>query len=113
MNPEVQEALSADIHLLGNVLGQTIRRLAGNSAYELEEEVRAEVKKLRAAPSVDAARRLRDRLGTLELPALRTLIRAFSIYFDLINLAEQRARVRALQMKALQLGNMPMAESPE
>ena len=51
--------------------------------------------------------------GNLELPALRTLIRAFSVYFDLINLAEQRARVRALKLKAQSLGSAPMAESPE
>lgn len=113
MNPEVQEALSADIHQLGDVLGETIRRLAGEDAFALEEEVRAAVKDLRADPSVEEARRLRDRLGQLALPDLRTLIRAFSIYFDLINLAEQRARVRALRLKALQIGDMPMAESPE
>ena len=33
----------------------------------------------------------------LDLSALRTLTRAFSLYFDLINLGEQRARVSALR----------------
>jgi phosphoenolpyruvate carboxylase len=113
MNPEVQEALSRDIHQLGDVLGETIRRLAGPKAFDQVEEIRAAAKNLRADPSVEEARRLRDRLGTLSLPELRTLIRAFSIYFDLINLAEQQARVRALRLKALQLGKTPMAESPE
>src|SRR5262249_52938477 len=65
------------------------------------------------SPSVDDARRLRDRLGELGVPELRTLIRAFRVYFDLINLAEQQARVRALRLKAGQLGKTPMAESPE
>ena len=113
MNPEVQEALSNDIHQLGDVLGETIRRLAGQEAFDQVEEIRAAAKSLRADPSVEEARRLRDRLGQLELPKLRTLIRAFSIYFDLINLAEQQARVRALRLKAIQLGKTPMAESPE
>ena len=113
MNPEVHEALSHDIHQLGDVLGETIRRLAGQEAFDQVEEVRAAAKSLRANPSVDEARRLRDRLGQLELPKLRTLIRAFSIYFDLINLAEQQARVRALRLKAIQLGKTPMSESPE
>src|SRR5208283_1667749 len=35
-----------------------------------------------------------------------TLIRAFSVYFDLINLAEQRARLRALHQRALDTGNV-------
>jgi phosphoenolpyruvate carboxylase len=113
MNPAVHESLSGDIHQLGDVLGETIRRLAGPKALALEEEIRAAVKGLRVEPSLDEARRLCDRLGNLELPALRTLIRAFSVYFDLINLAEQRARIRALKLKAQQLGTAPMAESPE
>jgi phosphoenolpyruvate carboxylase len=51
-------------------------------------------------PSAEAARELRDRLAGLDLAALRTLIRAFSIYFDLINLAEQRVRLRVLRWQA-------------
>src|SRR5262245_61260701 len=91
---EGQRALSADIKFLGNLLGDTIRRLAGDDALALVEEIRAATKDLRTQPSLAEARRLRDRLGELDLPALRTLIRAFSVYFDLINLAEQRARLR-------------------
>ena len=40
MQTEAHEALSADIHLLGGLLGETIRRLAGEEAFELVEEVR-------------------------------------------------------------------------
>lgn len=103
-------ALSADIRFLGNLLGTAIRRLAGEPAFELVEEIRAETKRLRAHPSLGEARRLRDRLGKLDLPSLRTLIRAFSVYFDLINLAEQRARVRTLRQRALETHH-PVAES--
>ena len=110
---EVQRGLSADIHRLGDLLGDAIRRLAGPDALALEEEVRAAAKALRADPSVDEARRLRDRLDRLDLPSLRTLIRAFSIYFDLINLAEQQARVRALRLRASESAPRPLGESPE
>jgi len=108
-----QQRLSADIHLLGDLLGGAIRRLAGEDAYALEEEVRAAAKELRARPSLEEARRLRDRLDGLDLSALRTLIRAFSIYFDLINLAEQQARVRALRARQSRAGSQPLPESPE
>jgi phosphoenolpyruvate carboxylase len=97
MEQKVQEALTADIRLLGGLLGDTIKRLEGEEAFGLVERVRADAKELRENHSPEEARRLRDRLGRLELPELRILIRAFSIYFDLINLAEQRARMRALR----------------
>src|SRR5579883_2390622 len=112
MRPTEQEALSSDIHLLGDLLGQIIRRLAGDRAFNLEEEIRAAVKELRSNPSVDEARKLRDQLAPLELPALRGLIRAFSIYFDLINLAEQQARMRALHRREIESEDQAPAETP-
>ncbi len=112
MRPTVQEALSSDIHRLGGLLGQTILRLAGEEAYRLEEEVRALSKALRSNPSLEEARQLRDRLGGLKLPVLRTLIRSFSTYFDLINLAEQQARIRSLRERTVAAGESARAETP-
>jgi phosphoenolpyruvate carboxylase len=111
MPPKVKKALSADIHLLGGLLGNTILRLRGKEAYNLEEKFRRAAKRLRKQPSLEKARGLRDRLDALKLPELRLLIRAFSIYFDLINLAEQQARVRTLRER--QRRPALMAESIE
>ena len=83
--------------ILDCLLDDTIRRLQGEQAFHLVDDVRAAGQELRANPSLAAARALRDRLVPLDLSALRTLTRAFSLYFDLINLGEQRARVRALR----------------
>ena len=109
------ESLKSDINLLGEMLSQVVRRIEGEEAYRLEEEIRGLAKRLRAAPSVEEARRLRDRLGRLELASLRTLIRTFSVYFDLINLAEQQARVRALRERAADRAvegkGVPLAET--
>jgi phosphoenolpyruvate carboxylase len=113
MDPAAQDALSADIRLLGGLLGQVMRRVAGDDAFELEEEVRATAKALRASHSEEEARRLRQRLEQLDLPALRFLTRAFTTYFDLVNLAEQQARVRALRGRARRGGETPPAESIE
>jgi len=110
---QVQTALSEELHLLGDLLGDIIRRLAGEPAYELVEEVRAAAKGLRSKPSVGAANELRDRLDKLPLPELRMLIRAFSIFFDMANLAEQQARVRANRLRTLEAAPNPLEESPE
>src|SRR5262245_35183531 len=100
MTTPAQDALSADIHLLGDLLGAVVRRLAGEGAFALEEQLRAAAKALRATPSADEARRLRDRLDRLGLAELRALNRAFTLYFELVNIAEQQARVRALRERA-------------
>ncbi len=107
----VQQALSGDIRLLGDLLGRTIRRLAGEEAYALIEEVRAATKSLRAQHSVESARELQQRLASLDLNKLRTLTRAFGLYFDLINLAEMRARLRAIRARAA--SPEPVADSIE
>jgi phosphoenolpyruvate carboxylase len=113
MRTDALEALSGDIHMLGGLLGEAIRGLAGEQAYALVEEVRAASKDLRGDASPDSARRLRDRLGELGLVDLRTLIRAFSVYFDLINLAEQQARVRAIRSHLREADPARVDESPE
>jgi phosphoenolpyruvate carboxylase len=41
MERDDKDALSRDIHLLGDILGRVIRRQAGIEIYELEERIRA------------------------------------------------------------------------
>ena len=113
MVPDAQKALGADIRLLGDLLGQAIRRLAGEDAFDLEEDVRAAAKELRANPSLDeAARGSATGSARSTCRTSRTLIRAFSVFFDLINLAEQQARVRALRHRAAKPGDRRMPRAP-
>ena len=113
MESAVVDPLRSDIRLLGDLLGQTLGRLAGPDAFDLEEEIRAAAKDLRGQPSVDQARALLRRLDKLDAPTLRVLIRAFSTFFDLINLAEQRARVRILRQRAVKSPTGVGSENPE
>src|SRR5687768_146875 len=108
-----KDALGADIRMLGGMLGEVIRQVAGGNAFELEEHLRGRAKELRTTHSVDEARRLRDELERLELPDLRTLIRPFTVFFDLVNLAEQRARARVRRARARQADPLPIGESVE
>ena len=105
--------LESDIRLLDNLIDATILRLEGEDSLRLVEETRAAAQELRTCPSLELARRLRDRLSSLDLSKLRTLTRAFSLYFDLINLAEQRARVRALRRRAEEPATRPLSETPQ
>jgi phosphoenolpyruvate carboxylase len=94
-------------------VGATIRRLSGEAAYQRVQELREATHFLRVQPSAEEARRLRDRLDHLPVSELRLLIRAFSLYFDLINLAEQRARVRAIRRRTEELAPLPIGETPD
>jgi phosphoenolpyruvate carboxylase len=107
------DPLTADIRLLGDLLGKVILRVAGQEAFDLEEDVRAGTKALRATHSVEDARRLRERLDRLDLPGIRMLIRAFTVFFDLVNLAEQQARVRVLRERERKSAPAPIGESIE
>jgi len=89
-------ALRAEIRLLGNLLGQTLVRQEGRELLDLVEEVRALVKRVRnAEEDGDTApyrAELLELLGGLDLNTVISLVRAFTTYFYLANVAEQTHR---------------------
>ena len=87
-------ALRADIRLLGNLLGETLVRQSGPQLLDLVEEVRGLTKRLRSdPPDASAAAELDRVLAGLDLPTTIDLVRAFSSYFYLANIAEQTHRM--------------------
>ena len=55
---------------------------------------------LRRADDPLEREQLADELASLDLDRAEAVIRAFSLYFQLVNLAEERQRVRALARRA-------------
>lgn len=90
--------LSDDVYLLAGLLGDVIQSLAGADAFELEEEVRALAKEMRAGDA-GASFRLESVIHEADTADLRILIRAFTNYFQLINLSEDNERIRRLQRR--------------
>jgi len=106
-----RDQLSADIHLLGDTLGRVIREQAGIEIYDLEERIRALSKTRRSAadPAVDAyLARLVDEMA---LGEAEDVARAFTSYFELINLAEENHRVRVLRERERRAHPQPLRES--
>ncbi len=93
--------LSQDIRTLGNWLGVIIQEQNGMGAYDLVEEVRA-MSKARREGDADAAFQLANRLENLPLDAKNVLIKAFSNYFQLINIAEDLQRIRVIRQREAQ-----------
>ncbi|MDP8931781.1 MAG: phosphoenolpyruvate carboxylase [Actinomycetota bacterium] len=95
--------LRADIRHLGDLLGQTLVRQEGKELLDLVEHVRALSKAARAGDRA-AGKELDEVLADLDLPVAIRLVRAFSIYFHLANVAEQTHRMNALAARSREQG---------
>jgi len=87
------QALRADIRLLGEILGETLREQFGEEFFQLEEEVRQSTRTLRQSPDPDQQQVLYERLKSVSLWDAIRLVRSFTIYFHIANTAEQHHRV--------------------
>ncbi len=85
---------SREVSYLGTLLGQIIKEQAGEEFFELEEFVRLRAKTLRAVFEKSEFQDLATRISKLELNDLSNLVKSFSIFFGLTNVAEQRELVR-------------------
>ncbi len=88
--------LSRDIHLLGDLLGETLRMQEGDALFASEETVRA-LAKARRGGDEDASAELSAHIAQYDASTLNHIALAFTAYFDLINLAEEQHRVRVLR----------------
>ena len=95
---DLSNRLSADIRWLGNLLGQVIRDQHDEAALDLVEKVRKAAKARRSGDEVAAAE-LRTTIDGLSLDSVRILSKAFTNYFQLINIAEDQQRIRVLRQR--------------
>ena len=104
------DPLRRDVRLLGDMLGETIIQLAGQGAFDLVERIRHLARERRAGRS-GAEPELAACIEALSPPEARCVARAFSIFFDLANIAEDRQRVRVLRQRERERDPQPPAES--
>jgi phosphoenolpyruvate carboxylase len=90
------DALRADIRRLGNQLGEALVRQRGQELLDLVEEVRSLGKSARRGGSAQAAENLNELLAKLETAEVIPLVRAFTTYFYLANVAEQVHRIEEM-----------------
>ncbi|MCC7360407.1 MAG: phosphoenolpyruvate carboxylase [Anaerolineales bacterium] len=102
--------LSATIHLLGELLGQVVSEQESPALFEVEERIRAWAKARRAG-AAGAAEALAAEVAALPPDQARAVASAFTLYFDLVNLAEERFRVLALRDRERQLHPAPVSET--
>ena len=101
--PSADRALRRDVRVLGRLLGEVIIEQEGQELFELEEQVRHLSIRRRRGPKEGrrtAASELVALLKKLPLEQAEPVLRAFSVYFQLVNLAEQHHRIRRFRAHA-------------
>ncbi len=103
------DALRADVRLLGNLLGETIKKQHGEKLFNLVEEVRGIAKQARKGDA-GQTQKLIEILSALKPVQLLNLARAFTLFLNLANIAEQHHQIR--QRRALAVKKFTFSGGP-
>ncbi|WP_435147739.1 phosphoenolpyruvate carboxylase [Halobaculum sp. P14] len=87
-----------DVRELGALLGDVLERQTSTAAFDTVEDVRTASIDYRRGET-DSRDPVRERLDGLDPETTRTVARAFAAYFELVNVAEERERVRAIRRR--------------
>ncbi|MCW8957935.1 MAG: phosphoenolpyruvate carboxylase, partial [Gammaproteobacteria bacterium] len=96
------KTLRARVKLFGNLLGEVLHDQAGSSVLEAVETLRKGYINLRKKDSAAKRQKLARFIEGLDPETLVHVVRAFSIYFSLVNIAEEayQHRQRRLQVRS-------------
>lgn len=90
---EKDQALREDVHWLGELVGELVYEQGGEALFDLVEAARRAAIKRREGDTSGLAE-LQGVLRSLAPNAARDFIRAFSTYFQMVNMAEKVHRIR-------------------
>ncbi len=102
------EPLRDDIRLLGRILGDTVREQEGDSVYELVERVRQTAVRFARDGDPAARNELAALLDPLPRDTTQAVVRAFSYFLQLANIAEDEHHIR--RRRAHDLAGSPPRE---
>ncbi len=94
---ELDEALRVDVRVLGDLLGEVLKEQAGQDIFETVERIRKQGKALRTPHPSERDPALAELYAIVEALApedVGGVVRAFSLFLTLANIAEQRHKVR-------------------
>jgi phosphoenolpyruvate carboxylase len=110
--PDPGAPLRAQVSMLGRGFGEALKRHATPGTFELVETIRGLTRAWRNEQDATAERRLDEILEGLEPSAAAEVIRAFGLYLQLVNLAEQLHRERRRRQRLI-AGDAPQPGSLE
>ncbi len=83
------EQLHARVRLFGNLLGNILHAQAGEKVFEAVETLRKGYIDLRDHSDAEKSKILRSLIADLDSESVTHVVRAFSTYFSLVNIAEE------------------------
>ena len=86
--------LRRDVRLLGDLLGRVMVEQEGVDLLAREEEIRHVSRRARETGDPDVRAELAQAVAALDLDQQTKILRAFTLYFQLANIAEQHHRIR-------------------
>ncbi len=105
--------LRRDVKHLGNILGEVLMYHGGIELVDIVERIRMLTKDLRTEFNPETYRALKEEISALQPPLRQNVIRAFSVYFHLVNIAEQNHRIRRRREYQLEADNIVQPYSLE
>jgi phosphoenolpyruvate carboxylase len=90
---EKDQALREDVHRLGELVGELVYEQAGEALFDLVEAARRAAINRREG-NATSQRELQEIIDALAPSSARDFIRAFSTYFQMVNMAEKVHRIR-------------------
>ncbi len=89
VSPSQDKTLRSRVKLFGNILGSILKDHAGERVFAAVEALRKGHIGLRKEESAKKRRRLEQLVESLDPDSLAHVVRAFAIYFSLVNIAEE------------------------
>ncbi|HRD33079.1 MAG TPA: phosphoenolpyruvate carboxylase [Rhodocyclaceae bacterium] len=105
MTQDKDEPLRADIRMLGRMLGDTVRDQQGEASFDLIERIRQTSVRFRRDDDLTARRELEGLLDALSREQTIQVVRAFSYFSHLANIAEDQHHIR--RNRAHQIAGTP------
>ncbi|WP_141505184.1 phosphoenolpyruvate carboxylase [Paenibacillus luteus] len=91
---QANNLLRRDVRFLGNILGDVLVHQGGRELLDIVERIREQSKALRAEFVPEIFDQFKGNISSLSPEIRHQVIRAFAIYFQLVNIAEQNHRIR-------------------
>ena len=114
MSREVDAPLRSDVRFLGRLLGEVLVEQEGEALFSVEEVIRKLSIRRRRGPRAgraEAQKELVRQLEALPIEQSEPVLRAFAMYFRLVNIAEQHHRIRRARAHASSPGEPPQRGS--